>query len=409
MKNHIKTLLFVAISLSFLGCAKRITPQINTVKELDASLQKSYEKSNFGGFSVAVIKGGEVAFQKSYGKANIEKNIDLTNEMSMNIASISKVFIGISLVKAIEEGYFTLETPINSVLPFGVNNPNYPNQPILIKHLVTHTSGIKDDEAIYFQNYSILNGEDISTKGAQRMINELGIKTNGSVLSLTDFMKSYLSTTGNFYNSKNFVNAPTGTEYSYSNVGSALAAYLIEIVTQTPFDVYSKKVIFEPLKMSHTAWRKSELNAELVSTQFFDASTPLPAYAMATYPDGSLLTSIEDMSIFMQEMIKAEEEKSSLLLSKESYKLLFDKKLETRPKGMPEEEENYGVFWLWSKKGRIGHTGGDIGTTAFFGFDPKTNSGSIVLINSNIEESGELSIEILQELARAYKAFEEAG
>ncbi len=408
MKNSFKILLFIAISLLFLSCAKDISPQIRTVQDLDSSLQKSYEKSNFGGFSVAVIKNGEVAFQKSYGKANIEKDINLTNEMSMNIASISKVFIGISLVKAIEDGYFTLETPINSILPFEVKNPNFPNQPILIKHLVTHTSGIKDDEAIYFQNYSILEGEDASTKGAKRMIKELGIKTDGSVLSLADFMKAYFSTTGKFYKSDNFINSSTGTEYLYSNIGSALAAYLIEIVTKTPFDIYSKQIIFEPLQMNHTAWKKSELNSELVSTQFFDKKTPLPAYAMATYPDGSLLTSIEDMTIFMQEMIKAKTGKSSVLLSKESYQLLFDKKLKTRPKGMPKKEENYGVFWLWSKNGRIGHTGGDIGTTAFFGFNPITNSGSIVLINSNVEESGELSLEVLQEIVKAYKSFEGA-
>jgi CubicO group peptidase (beta-lactamase class C family) len=253
-----------------------------------------------------------------------------------------------------------------------------------------------------------LEGEDISTKGAQRMINELGIKTEGNIASLEDFTKSYLSITGNLYSSANFVNASVGTEYSYSNIGSALAAYLIEIVTKTTFDVYSKQMIFEPLKMNHTAWKKSELNPDLVSIQFFDADTPLPAYTMATYPDGSLLTSIEDMTIFMQEMIKAKTGQSSLLLSKESYQLLFDKKLETRPKEMPTKEDNYGVFWLWSTNGRIGHTGGDIGTTAFFGFDPITGSGSIVLINSNVAESGELPLEVLSEIVKAYKAFEAA-
>ncbi|WP_375559839.1 serine hydrolase domain-containing protein [Bernardetia sp. OM2101] len=408
MKNSFKVLLLITLSSLILSCSKEVVPQINTPQQLDASLQKSYEKSNFGGFSVAVIKNGEVAFQKSYGKADIEKNIDLTNEMSMNIASISKVFIGISLVKAIEDGYFTLETPINSILPFEVNNPNFPNEPILIKHLVTHTSGIKDDEAIYFQNYSILEGENTSTKGAQLMINELGIKTNGNILSLANFTQSYLSTIGSLYNSANFLNAPTGTEYSYSNIGSALAAYLIEIATQTPFDIYSKQVIFEPLQMNHTAWRKSELNAALVSTQFFDKDTPLPAYTMTTYPDGSLLTSIEDMTVFMQEMIKAKTGQSSLLLSKESYQLLFDKKLEARPKEMPSKEDNYGVFWLWSTNGRIGHTGGDIGTTAFFGFDPATQSGSIVLINSNMEEAGDLAFEVVSEIVKAYKSFEAA-
>ena len=190
MQNHIKFLFLITLFFIFSSCSENVLPNIETPEQLNTSLQKSYKKSNFGGFSVAVIKNGEVAFQKSYGKANIEQNIDLTNQTSMNIASISKVFIGISLVKAIEEGYFTLETPINSILPFEIKNPFFPNQPILIKHLVTHTSGIKDDEAIYFQNYHILQGEDTSSKGAQRMINELGIKANGTPASLANFLKS---------------------------------------------------------------------------------------------------------------------------------------------------------------------------------------------------------------------------
>jgi len=47
-------------------------------------------------------------------------------------------------MKAIEDGYLSMDTKVNDVLPFKVIHPKYPNVPITVWHLVTHTSGIKN-------------------------------------------------------------------------------------------------------------------------------------------------------------------------------------------------------------------------------------------------------------------------
>lgn len=401
-------LLYTGLLIFFSSCQKEPLVKIHTPEELDASLQKSYGKSRFGGFSVSVIKNGRIAFQESYGKANFEKNIDLTNQTAMNIASISKLFIGVALVKAIEQGHFTLETKVNDILPFPVINPNSPETPIQVKHLVTHTSGILDNQATYFSNYSILEGEDLTTSTAQRMINELGVKTNGEVLALGEFMQAYLTPDGSLYNSANFSESAAGTSYSYGNIASALAAYLIEVKTGESFEEYTQSVIFTPLEMNNTAWKVEKLDRNAVSLQYWDRDNPLPYYTQACYPDGMLMTSVNDLSNFMLEMIKAKAGHSDLLLSKEGYKLLFERKLHPKPAAMPAKEDNYGVFWIWSTSGRLGHTGGEIGTFALFGFDPEANSGSILLINSNVEEINKgASLELVKEIITAYKSFEE--
>jgi CubicO group peptidase (beta-lactamase class C family) len=61
-------------------------------------------------------------------------NAVTTSHIVQNIGSFSKTFIAVALMTAIELGYFTLETDINTILPFLVVNPNVPQQPIrLIK------------------------------------------------------------------------------------------------------------------------------------------------------------------------------------------------------------------------------------------------------------------------------------
>ncbi len=412
-KSIISTSALIAISLilmSFYSCKDEQTI-IHTAEELEVSLQNSYSKSKFAGFSVAVIKKGTVVFQESYGDANVAENISLTNQTAMNIGSVSKLFVGVAIMKAIEQRHFTLETPINDILPFQVINPNAKDTPIKVKHLVTHTSGILDDENTYLNNYSILQGEDLTTPMAQRMLNELNVKSNGEALSLADFMYAYFAKDGALYKTTHFSNSPAGINYQYSNIASALAAYLVEIKTGKSFEEFTKNEIFTPLQMENTAWKLEDLNREKVSLQYWDRNNPLPFYTMVTYPDGSLITSIEDLTLFMLEMMKGKANQSNLLLSKDSYQVLFEKKFDAhqKPTEMSPKEDNYGVFWVWSTSGRIGHSGGDLGTTCFFGINPDTKTGSILILNSNaeeIEDDGQTA-EILGEIVGAYRSYEE--
>ncbi|MBK6265653.1 beta-lactamase family protein [Marivirga sp. S37H4] len=412
-KSIISTSVLLVISL-FLMClysCKEEQPIINTAEELEISLQNSYSKSKFAGFSVAVVKKGNIVFQESFGDANVAESILLTNQTAMNIASVSKLFVGVAVMKAIEQGHFTLETPINEILPFQVINPNAKETLIRVKHLVTHTSGILDDENTYLSNYSILQGEDLTTPMAERMLNELNVKSNGEVLSLADFMYDYFAKDGALYKVTNFSNSAAGENYRYCNIASALAAYLVEIKTGMSFEEYTKNEIFTPLHMENTAWKLTDLNREEVSLQYWDRNNPLPFYTMATYPDGSLITSIEDLTLFMLEMMKGKANQSNLLLSSDSYQVLFEKKFEAnkKPTEMSPKEDNYGVFWVWSTSGRIGHSGGDLGTTCFFGINPDTQTGSILMLNSNVEEIEDdgATAEILAEIVGAYRSFEE--
>ncbi|MEZ5174177.1 MAG: serine hydrolase domain-containing protein [Bacteroidia bacterium] len=135
----------------------------------------SNSESETPGFAVTVLINDSVGYQQSFGQADFENNKAYTNQTTQPIGSISKTFVAAAIVKAIEQDLHS-ETAINDILPAEIINPQIPDAVIKVKHLVTHTSGLLDQLESYYQAYHILPGEDLSTPGAQLLLNSFGIQ-----------------------------------------------------------------------------------------------------------------------------------------------------------------------------------------------------------------------------------------
>jgi CubicO group peptidase (beta-lactamase class C family) len=367
---------------------------------LNKNLTFIQAKSNWPGFAIAIIKNDSVVFSNGYGFANIKNKIPYSTETIQPIGSISKTFIGFAIMKAIDQGYFTLETPINNILPFKIINPYFPNAIIKVKSLVTHTSSLIDKESTYMTAYN--EGEKPS-------------------MDLKDFLKEYYVNTGKLYSKENFYNAEPNKVYNYTNIGAALAAYLIEIKSNMSFADYTTKYIFEPLKMNNTHWfynkTKSNKYATLyeinkIDDQLFkfilNTDRSVKTYSCTTYPDGSLKTSVVDLSKYLIAMIKGYSAKSNLL-NKESFEILFKKQFSSidMPLNMDPKEPNRAVFWCYNKKGKIMHTGSDIGVSAFVSFEPDTKIGRVLLINADLDgEENHTSVENFKKIIGEVENFE---
>ena len=113
-------------------------------KLLISDLEQIYTQNHINGFSVAIVNQNGTLFESGFGYSNRKENKKYTENTIQNIASVSKTFIGITLMKAQELGYLNLDDPINDFLPFKVINAYFPNTPITIRQLATHTSSIRD-------------------------------------------------------------------------------------------------------------------------------------------------------------------------------------------------------------------------------------------------------------------------
>ncbi len=355
-------------------------------EQLTKDLLNIYSKNHIIGFSVAIVNQDKILYSKGFGYSDKLENKDYTENTIQNIASISKTFIGIALLKAQELGKLNLDDPINNYLPFNVINPRFPNTAITIRHLATHTSSIIDLSR-YEKNGYVL--KEINNNG--KKINS-NFRPSNEMMTYDEFLKKILSTDGQWYKENNFLKKKPGAFFSYSNIGAGLAALVIENAVGKPFNLFTKEYIFEPLKMSSTGWFSSEVDFTNHTKLYANTKTELAFYNLVNYPDGGLITSSNDLGKYLIELISGYNE-NGLVLSKESYNELYLPKLNNdihinRSSSTYNDEYNTGVFMGMSKKGQIGHTGGDPGVTTLMFFNSETKIGKILFVNTDLEKEG---------------------
>ena len=385
-----KKLLFLLVFIPLVSFGQS-SSSIN--EQLTQDLLSIYAQNHIVGFSVAIVNQDKILYTKGFGYSDKLKNKAYTENTIQNIASISKTFIGISLLKAQELGKLNLDDPINNYLPFEVINPKFPNTAITIRHLATHTSSIIDPSR-YGKNGYVL--KEINNNG--KKINS-NFRPSNEMMTYDEFLKKILSTDGEWYKKKYFLKKKPGTFFSYSNIGAGLAALVIENAVGKPFNLFTKEYIFEPLKMSSTGWFSSEVDFTNHTKLYANTKTELAFYNLVNYPDGGLITSSNDLGKYLIELISGYNE-NGLVLSKESYNELYTPKLNNdihinRSSSTYNDEYNMGVFMGMSSKDQIGHTGGDPGVATLMFFNSETKIGKILFVNTDLEKEGvEAAIDI---------------
>ncbi|QES90421.1 serine hydrolase domain-containing protein [Rhizosphaericola mali] len=365
-------------------CFKTLFAQREEIDSLNYKLTQAFINTKIPGFTVVITNRKGIVYEKSWGFADNYKRISYTTETVENIGSVSKTFIAVALMKAIELGYFTLETNINDILPFKVINPNFPNIPITIKQLSTHTSSIIDNDSVYHKSYKFTITDSTNQK-AYSILRENGYTGGLRDTSLETFLQNYLNIKGEIYNSRNFYKSKPGERYNYSNIASALAAYLIEIKAGISFANFTKKYILHPLKMYNSGWYLSDVNMKKHALPYLDLDSSLPFYSLTTYPDGGLITSAQELSKYEIEMINSLNGNSKIL-SDSSVKLMFSPAFypNTSPENLNTSTRTKGIFWNLYTDGFIGHDGDDPGVSTNILFNK--NCGIIFMTNMYIED-----------------------
>ncbi|RKN80253.1 serine hydrolase domain-containing protein [Ulvibacterium marinum] len=170
------------------------------------------------GMAFLIAKEGKVIEQGYYGKANLETDTDVTNESVFAIASMSKTYTAVAILLMAEKGLVDLNDTITKYIPEAPDSWGL----ITIKHLLTHTSGLVDDWALYDWNKS----------------NQLFLQTQTGGLFLKHLFAQELL-------------FKPGSSYSYS-CGPFVLGLIIERVTGEHYGQFLKENIFVPLNLTET-------------------------------------------------------------------------------------------------------------------------------------------------------------
>ncbi|MBO3273363.1 serine hydrolase domain-containing protein [Hymenobacter defluvii] len=171
---------------------------------LTVELEALRSQGHFKGFEVAIVSREGTLYQHGFGVADIQGQKAYGIHTVQNIGSVSKTLVGLALLKAQELGLLTLDDPINQYLPFPVVNPAFPDVPITLRHLATHTSSIRDNDFYLRKNYYLKPGQNL-TGLPLTVEDEQTFIPADSAVSLPVFLQNVLTPQGTWYQPQGFL------------------------------------------------------------------------------------------------------------------------------------------------------------------------------------------------------------
>lgn len=360
---------------------------------LDRTLDSLAESKAFQGFGLAYVNQDGILYEKGFGFSDGKAQKKYTVHTIQNIASVSKVLVGLAICKAVDQGKIDLDEAVAKYLPFKVENPRFPEHSITFRHLATHTSSIQDNEYYYLKNYYVNPGQNLS--GMPLVFDSLQVLNAAEdKFPLAAYLEKVLA---GEWREGSFTEQPPGRIYTYSNVGTALAAFALEKAVGQPFDAYTRQFILEPLGMKSSGWSMDQVPVERHTKMYESPERELPTYSLITYPDGGFITSAHDLALLLTDLVRGLDGKG-ILLSKAGYREFFKPQLaaenflERNTNNPYNESYNVGIFIGFGFTGLIGHTGGDPGVTSCMFIDPHQKTGRLLMLNTNIVDQAGVNL-----------------
>ncbi len=238
---------------------------------LDGIMAVHLKANHIAGATISVVKDGQLFFAKGYGYADAaNRKPVLADRTLFRPGSISKLFTWTSVMQLYEQGRIDLNADVNTYLKEFKVPATFP-QPITMNNLLSHTPGFEEKYA------------------------GIAARTPKDLVPLGRWLATHMPARVR----------PPGEVTSYSNYGTALAGYIVQVVSGMPFEDYVEQNIFKPLGMEHSTFREP-LPAALapdmsVGYEFKDGLFKAEEFELLNglLPAGSLSTCATDMARFM--------------------------------------------------------------------------------------------------------------
>lgn len=253
----------IALLLFLILIPRRAEPQPGTLLDsMRAFILTQMESQHIPGLSIAIVVDDQLVWSAGFGFADLEAGSRATGSTIYRIGSVSKPVVGTALMQLVEKGMVDLDAELQTyVAEFPLKK-----WPITIRHLLTHTSGIRHYRGDEFQ--SMVRYDD-----------------------LTGPLEIFAADTLLF---------EPGTKYSYSTYGFNLIANVVENASSMPIAEYMRQHVYEPAWMNSTGledqrtiqygrakWYQANRQGEWVNAPYVDLSNK--------YAGGGITSTMEDL------------------------------------------------------------------------------------------------------------------
>jgi len=325
----------------------------------DSEIIKEMNLNNIPSIAACILKDDEIVWENAYGLADIDSDREATTGTIYLLASVSKLVIATAVMQLVEQGLIDLDDDISLYLPWEIRNPHYPENKITMRLLMTHSSSLAgpktDEELPGFYDWYPPDTQP----------------------GLMETLQDYLLPGGRYYVPNVWTEAAPGERELYSNLGIALAGFIVEYVSGEELNTYCTNHIFLPLDMTDTSFVMGDLDETKVATRYGEYSNPFIHYSRRDYPGGQLKSSVRDFSHFLMAYMNGGRYRGQRIVEENTIEEML--KIHNPASGLC-------LIWNRTVGGWFGHSGGENGASTYVEYQKEDRVGLIIFANTYLGE-----------------------
>lgn len=240
----------------------------------DGIIENYMNQSNTKGLSISVIHKNDIIYEKGFGFRDAESKLPMTPATIFGIGSISKTFTALACMLLEKEGKLDLDQPVKEYLNV---LPEKFDEPICIKHLLSHTTG--------FAELSL---------GIGCIFQNLGINFSESLTDSIEYLFEKLK------NAKDEILYSPGEKFMYQNEMFQILAEIVEKQSNMPFEEYVEKNIFKPLDMTSSSYKICNTNNIIKGYTSSTSKGIEPFIVKLSSGCGGIFSTVQDVSKYVK-------------------------------------------------------------------------------------------------------------
>lgn len=337
---------------------------------LEQFIQEKMAETQLPAVSIALVERGETIYQRGFGFRDSARGLAATPRTLYGIGSVTKSFTCLSIMQLQEQGKLSVDDRVDRYLPLEVRPFG---QPILLRHFMTHSSGIP---ALAYAEAVIRHAAGAADKWLP--------------MASYDDMLTFVN------GAQDWVQARPGERWFYLNEGYILLGAIIEKVSGQPYVEYVQEHILDPLGMTRSVFRKEQVDGDAdaaVPYVITKDKTQVPSHYLygRLSSDGGMISSVEDMARYVAMYLAGGRGPRGRVISPESLRAMTTPYVALVPEVYPASERipagraGYGLEIFPNFYGHtvIRHGGAVLVSTAHLAFIPEREIGVIVLANGS--------------------------